>query len=146
MNIQIYTMNIQAGVVMSAYVVLYTAIAFALYYFKRRAVLSDLIHYAMHFHVTVNQLASELEMPISILDLNGTCLWENRNFHDKFTAKLSKNHTITDAIPALTMEHLPKEAENNSISVRKRDEGELGNMSVKDFLALLFNDFSQLRP
>lgn len=33
-----------------------------------------------------------------------------------------------------------KEAENNSISVRKRDEGELGNMSVKDFLALLFND------
>lgn len=39
-----------------------------------------------------------------------------------------------------------KEAENNSISVRKRDEGELGNMSVKDFLALLFNDFSQLRP
>ncbi|MCI8379535.1 MAG: threonine--tRNA ligase [Lachnospiraceae bacterium] len=33
-----------------------------------------------------------------------------------------------------------KEAENNNISVRKRDEGELGNMSVKDFLALLFND------
>lgn len=114
MNIQIYTMNIQAGVIMSAYVILYTAIAFALYYFKRRAVLSDLIHYAMHFHVTVNQLASELEMPISILDLNGTCLWENRNFHDKFTAKLSKSHTITDAIPALTTEHLPKETQNNS--------------------------------
>lgn len=33
-----------------------------------------------------------------------------------------------------------KEAENNNISVRKRDEGELGNMSVKDFLALLYND------
>ena len=81
MNIQIYTVHMRAGAIMSAYVILYLTIAGMLYFFKRGAVLRDLVDYSMRFHVTVNKLASDLDIPISILDTNGTCVWDNSNSH-----------------------------------------------------------------
>ena len=77
----------RAGAIMSAYVILYLIIAGMLYFFKRGAVLRDLVDYSMRFHVTVNKLASDLDIPISILDTNGTCVWDNSNFRKLFRQK-----------------------------------------------------------
>ena len=113
MNIQIYTVHMRAGAIMSAYVILYLIIAGMLYFFKRGAVLRDLVDYSMRFHVTVNKLASDLDIPISILDTNGTCVWDNSNFRKLFSDKLSKSYHISDAIPSLTKEYLPEEEQAN---------------------------------
>ena len=58
MNIQIYTVSLRAGFIMSAYTAVYLLIALLLYHFKRRALLHDLIDYSMRFHVTVNTVAT----------------------------------------------------------------------------------------
>ena len=91
MNIQIYTVHIRAGVIMSAYVSLYLIIAGILYFFKRGAVLRDLVDYSMRVHVTVNKLALDLDIPISVLDTTGTCVWDNNNFRKLFSHKLAKS-------------------------------------------------------
>ena len=109
MNVHIYITNLRAGIIMSIYVLFYLIIASVLYFFKRGAVLRNLVDYSMRFHVTVNKLATELDIPICILDTNGVCVWDNKNFRKQFSDKLSKNYHINDAIPALTKEYLPEE-------------------------------------
>lgn len=113
MNIQIYTVNIKAGCIMTAYVIVYLIIAVLLYYFKRGALLHDLIEYSMRFHATVNTLASDLDIPLSILGPDGRCIWENKQFHSIFSKNLRKKYLITDAIPALTKNNLPESTETN---------------------------------
>ena len=113
LNIQLYFINIKAGAVMSAYVVLYVIIALFLCHFRRNTVLRDLADYSMRFHATIQQLARDLDIPVTILDANGICVWENRNFRQKFSADLPKSYNITDAIPALSSVHLPKDGEKN---------------------------------
>ncbi len=113
MNIQIYTVDIKAGLIMSAYVLLYLVIAVCLYAFKRGALLRDLVDYSMRFHVTVNKLALDLDVPIAVMDTKGSCIWENHAFCGLFSKKLKKNYHITDAIPALTDEYLPESTEKN---------------------------------
>lgn len=113
MNLQIYTVHIRAGAIMSAYVALYLLIAALLYFFKRGALLRDLVDYSMRFHVTVNKLAADLDIPVSILDTNGTCVWDNQKFRQLFCTNLSKSYHIADAIPSLGKEYLPESPENN---------------------------------
>ena len=113
MNIQIYFVNLKAGIIMSIYVVVYLIIAVLLFYFKRSALLHDLVDYSMRFHVTVNKVAGDLELPIAILGPDGRCIWENRKFHSTFAAGLKKKYAITDAISALTNDYFPETAEKN---------------------------------
>lgn len=113
MNIQIYTVHITAGIIMTAYVIVYLIIAILLYYFKRGALLHDLIGYSMRFHVTVHKLASDLDIPLAILGPDGRCIWENKHFHNAFSYNLKKKYLITDAIPALTLNTLPESTDTN---------------------------------
>lgn len=113
MNIQIYTINKKAGLIMSGYVVLYLVIAIILYRFKRSALLRDLVGYSMRFHVTVNRIATELDIPVAILGPNARCIWENKQFRNLFTEKFKKNYYITEAIPSLTESALPETSDTN---------------------------------
>lgn len=113
MNLQIYTVHIRAGIIMTAYIIIYLIIAILLYFFRRGALLRDLVDYSMRFHVTVNKLATELDIPMSILDTNGTCVWDNRKFRQLFCASLKKSYQITDAIPSLVKDYLPETSETD---------------------------------
>ncbi|MBO5487656.1 MAG: DHH family phosphoesterase [Eubacterium sp.] len=122
MNIQIYVVSLKAGFIMSVYVVIYLIIAVLLYYFKRSALLHDLVDYSMRFHVTVNKVASELELPIAILGPDGRCIWENKKFHSTFAADLKRKYLITDAISPLTKDYFPETPEKNGEMHFNRDD------------------------
>lgn len=113
MNIQIYTVDKRAGLIMTAYVMIYLIIAVLLYRFKRSALLHDLVEYSMRFHVTVNRVATELDIPVVLLDANARCIWENKQFRQKFSGDFKKNYCITDVIPSLTEAALPETPETN---------------------------------
>jgi c-di-AMP phosphodiesterase-like protein len=113
MNIQIYTVNIKAGAIMSGYVAVYLIAAILLYYFKRSALLHDLVEYSMRFHATVNKVASNLDIPIAVLGPDARCIWENKNFHKTFSKGLKKKYVITDAISSLTEDSLPSSTKRN---------------------------------
>ncbi|MCH5265780.1 MAG: DHH family phosphoesterase [Lachnospiraceae bacterium] len=113
MNIQIYTVDLTAGLIMSGYLAVYLIIALLLYHFKRAALLHDLVEYSMRFHVTVNRLAENLDIPLSVLGPDGRCIWENKHFHHAFSQHLNKKYLITEAIPALTLNALPESADTN---------------------------------
>lgn len=113
MNIQIYTINFTAGLVMSGYVLLYLIFAILIYTFKRNVLIKDLVNYAMSFHSKTFNIAKSIDLPICILDPNGNCVWQNKLFASTFSSDLKKNFHITDAIAALTQEYLPEASDKN---------------------------------
>lgn len=113
MNIQIYTVNIKAGAIMSAYVAVYITIALLLYYSKRGALLHDLVQYAMRFRSTLNKAALDLDIPICVLGPDGHCIWENRNFRKTFSKELKRKYMISEAIPALNLSAMPDSPDEN---------------------------------
>ena len=122
MNIQIYTIDLLAGLVMSGYVAVYLLIAILLYFFKRKALLQDLVNYAMEFHHRTKVVAKNMELPMAILDVNGTCVWQNDKFLDTFAPDLPKRFPITDAIGALTEQYLPDSVDRDCELHFNRDD------------------------
>lgn len=113
MNLQMYLVSLKAALIMSAYVAVYLIIAVLLYYFKRGALLHDLVDYSMRFHVTVNTVASDLDIPVAIIGPDYRCIWENKQFHKRFSPGKKKKYHITDAIPVLVEESFPASTDTN---------------------------------
>lgn len=114
-NLHIYTLNVKIGVLMTCYVILYVILALLLLFYKRKAILKDLVQYAIQFNRTVNRLASSLDLPIAITDWTGTCLWCNWQFTKLFCSEGTKRKfTIESVIPNLTTKTFPKTTEENS--------------------------------
>ena len=83
-----------------------------LYHFKRRALLHDLIDYSMRFHVTVNTVASNLDLPIAVAGPDYRCIWENKQFRAKFSSSQRKRFHISSAIPAISESSFPDSTES----------------------------------
>ncbi len=114
-NLHIYTLDNQIGILMTIYVILYIIIAVLLFFYKRKALLGDLVQYAIRFNRTVNRLANDLDLPIAITDWTGTCLWCNWQFTKLFcTGMTRRKFTIESAIPNLSVKTFPKTIEENS--------------------------------
>lgn len=109
MNIHVYTLNIKIGILMSLYILVYIAIAAFLHYYKKKALLKDIVQYAMHFNRTVSRLADELDLPLAITDWTGSCLWHNRQFAELFCPEDIKNRFTMDSVIAnLTVDTFPQ--------------------------------------
>ncbi len=114
MNLHIYLIDTRAGIYMSGYVVIYLLIALLIYRFKRSALLHDLVDYSLRFHATFKRLALDLDIPMAILDPEGRCFWQNKNFQKSFAANLGRKYLITEVLPSLSIESLPTSAGENS--------------------------------
>lgn len=114
-NLHMYTLDVKIGILMTIYVILYIIIALLLFFYKRKALLGDLVQYAIRFNRTVNRLANSLDLPIAITDWTGTCLWCNWQFTKLFcTGMTRRKFTIESAIPNLSVKTFPKTIDENS--------------------------------
>jgi len=122
MNIHIYTIHLKAGIFMSVYVGLYALIAFFIYGFKQKALMQDLVNYAMLFHSQVSQAAMQVELPMALLDEEGNCLWQNDKFQSTFSYDLGKRFHISEAVAAITDQYFPTDCQNNCEVHFNRDD------------------------
>lgn len=115
MNIHVYTLDIKIGLLMTLYILVYIAIAAFLYFYKKKALLKDIVQYAMHFNCTVSRLADELDLPLAITDWTGSCLWYNRQFAELFCPEDIKNRFTMDSVIAnLTIDTFPQTTRTKS--------------------------------
>ncbi len=114
-NLHMYTLDVKIGALMTIYVILYIAIALLLFFYKRKALLGDLVQYAIRFNRTVNRLASNLDLPLAITDWTGSCLWCNWQFTKLFcTGSTRRKFTIDSVIPNLSVKTYPQTTDENS--------------------------------
>ena len=120
LNIHILTIDTYLAMICSCYVAAYYLLAIILYFVRRRAILADLVNYAMRFSVTTKKIADEMELPLCILDKNYISLWNNTKFEELFSTDLGRKFVITEAIPEIDIKAMPgDEAVTSSIEFTK---------------------------
>lgn len=125
-NIWIYLISVEAGVILSAFVLIYLAVIIALMMTTRPGLTNDLISFATEYGQIQKELLKELELPHAIMDDTGKMIWMNRAFEKLVDKDKTYHKSITTLFPELTREKLPGSMEPVDINISFRE---------KDFLA-----------
>ena len=108
MNLSIYLIDRLAGYVMTAFTVIYFAMALTVYLVKRHKIAAEMVRYAMDYGQVQKRLLKELHLPYAILDLEGRMQWGNDEFMDIIQEKSAARRSISNIFPEITEEVLPK--------------------------------------
>ncbi len=121
LNVFVYMDNVSAGVLFSAFVVLYFLIMLLAYLRSRPAVLNELVNFATQYGTVQKQLLNELEIPYALLDYNGRFLWMNAKFTELTGKDKSYHKSITTIFPNLTKEVLQRSEAVESMNLTLED-------------------------
>ena len=121
--IAMYFVDIRAGIAATVFAVIYSGVAYFLYFHDRGRVIKDLISFATQYGTIQKQLLRDLEIPYALLDESGKIIWKNAAFEQVMDLPGKTGKNITSLIPEITKEKLPKmEHETESVvSVNGRD-------------------------
>lgn len=117
MNLSIYAISRKAGYVMTGFTFIYFAMTSAFYLSRRNKIASDLVHYAMDYGQVQKRLLKELNLPYAILDLDGRLQWGNDEFMDIIMERSAAKRSITNIIPEITVDTLPKKEEDEILHI-----------------------------
>jgi len=123
MNLAIYVLDKKAGYVMSIFILIYFIIAITVFYINRKAIATEMVHYAMDFSQVQKQLVKEMSLPYAILDVDGSLQWGNDAFLEIINEKRAVRKPITAFFPDITVDKLPEREvdENIHISYNNQD-------------------------
>ncbi len=108
-DILVYCVNIKAGILLSAGLLVYIAACVALYLYRKSRLLNDMVAFASQYDVLEKRALENLALPYAVLDMNGRLIWSNRLFAE-ITGKdqLCRKH-VSAVFPAVTADRLPSE-------------------------------------
>lgn len=119
MNLCMYPVSLKAGLLMSAFLVIYIAIVLVLYVRNRSQIYNELISFATQYGQVQRRLLKELSIPYALLDEEGKVLWANTAFlTESGKGKNSLRKSITYFFPSFTKDMLPQDDFEDSKTVR----------------------------
>ena len=131
----VFFIDVKAGVVVLAGVLVYGIIMIILYSKIKPVVLSELVNFALDYGQVQKSLLHELEIPYGVLDENGVLLWANARFKAIVDTKLASKG-IANLFPELTKEQLPVGNQKSVCHISYKDykfRAELSRIVVEGF-------------
>ena len=107
MNVAIYLIDTQSGIVMSFFVLVYVGIAIAIFIFRKGGFQRQLVRYATGFMKSQKTMLEELNLPYALLDLDGRLIWGNDAFLDVIHDERQAKGSITNVFPSVEKELFP---------------------------------------
>ena len=107
MNIAMYALDKRAGILMTIFVCIYTAIVAVLYYYNKQILVNELINFATGYGQIQKKLLQELEIPYTLLDENGRVIWMNTAFKNIVGKNREYKKSITNLFPTITKDKFP---------------------------------------
>lgn len=132
-----YFVDIRAGVMATAFAVIYAGVAYFLYFHNRNRVFKDLISFATQYGQVQKQLLRDLEIPYALLDESGKLIWMNDAFEQ--TMQISRKHgkNISTVIPEITKEKLPGMEHETEMIITVNDRDFRASMNKVSMEALI---------
>lgn len=121
MNVAMYALDIKAGILMSIFVCIYTAIVAVLYYYNKQILVNELINFATGYGQIQKKLLQELEIPYTLLDENGRVVWMNTAFKNIVGKTKDYKKSITNLFPTLTKDKFPVTDESSCVHITMDD-------------------------
>ena len=108
-NVYVYFQSLRAGLVLTAFLVLYVLAVIMSFILSSRSILYDLVSFATQYGQVQKQLLKALDLPHAILDQDGHIIWTNTAFEKAIDQEKDREleKSITSFFPALTKDKLP---------------------------------------
>lgn len=116
-DIWIYTINMKAGVIVSAFVAFYLMVGFVFYRFNKALIVNELVSFATEYGQIQRRLLRDLELPHALLDDNGKIIWMNKAFEVVSGKDKRYQKSITALFSNITKDKLPGEADETEVEV-----------------------------
>lgn len=117
MVIGLFFLNVKAGLLGLAFLVLYAAVVWLLYLRYRSMMLHELVIFAANYGQVQKQLLKEFIVPYALLDSDGKMLWMNDEFMEICEKDNSYRKGINTIFPEVTEKELPGEADKTEVEI-----------------------------
>lgn len=109
MDIITCMLDVTAGILMSAFTLVYLLVFLLLEHANRPILMNELVSFATQYGQIQKRLLRDLELPNALLDESGKIIWGNRAFLQILEKAKYENKSIHTFFPALTKERFPNE-------------------------------------
>lgn len=117
MDISMFCVDRDAGIIMLAYVILYVTIAFSIFFYKNSKLSSDLVDFASNYGQVQKQLIKEMVLPYGILDQEGHLLWGNDEFLSVIEYESAARRNISNVLPGIGQEVFPVDTQDEEVNI-----------------------------
>lgn len=115
MNVLVYLVNVQAGLVVSAGLLIYIGIAALLSRRSKPKIMNELIAFANQYDLLEKRMLDELALPYAVMDMDGCLIWTNKLFAEITGKSQFYKKNISTIFPDITTNKLPG-AEGNALT------------------------------
>ena len=105
-NIGIYFLDVRAGVIVSAFLVVYFVAMLILLYHNKPIIMNEFVSFATQYGQIQRRLLRDLELPHVLMDENGKIIWTNAAFEEVVHKEKGYRKSITSIFPTVTKEKL----------------------------------------
>jgi len=121
-NIWIYTISVQAGVVLSVFLAVYYVIIIMVIALARPGIMNELVSFATEYGQIQKALLKELELPHALLDDTGKVIWTNNSFDKVLTDESVNMKSIFSVFPELTKDDFPEDENPTNVELKYMDK------------------------
>ena len=112
LNIGVYLIDMEAGLLVSVGLLLCLFLALLLYNFQKKSTLNDLVSFANEYSRLEKSLLDELQIPYAVVDPNGKLIWSNHEFSELTGKKQGYHKNIEILFPEINKAVLPSDRGN----------------------------------
>jgi len=106
-DIYLYLLSLQAGLILTAFLILYFLIGFSLLFKNSSAIMYELISFATQYGQIQKQLLKSLDLPHALLDESGKVIWVNTEFSKLTGVSEGYNRHIQNIFPSISNTKIP---------------------------------------
>ena len=122
-DVAVYLINLQAGLLLTGYTVVYFIITLSLYFYNKPIIMNELISFATEYGQIQRKLLRDMDLPYALLDDNGKVIWTNTAFEAVVKQPKGYNKSITSLFPTITRDRLPDDSGLDEAQYELEHEG-----------------------
>ena len=109
-DVAVYLINLQAGLLLTGYTVVYYIITLSLYFYNKPIIMNELISFATEYGQIQKKLLRDMDLPYALLDDSGKVIWTNTAFEAVVKQPKGYSKSITSLFPTITRDRLPDDS------------------------------------
>ena len=106
-NLGVYFLDVRAGILVTLAVLIYIAIAAALFFYNKPIILNELIDFANQYDQLEQRMLEDLAVPYGLVNSEGKLLWGNVKLMEML-GKDKVKKSLTYLFPEITEDNLPQ--------------------------------------
>ena len=135
-NVGIYFLDIESGLVLTVFVVFYMVAISVLLYHNKPIIMNEFVNFATQYGQIQRRLLRDLELPHVLMDENGKIIWMNIAFEQVVHKDKGYRKSITSLFPSITKDKLAFESDAQyELTFEERDYiMKLKNVSIQEVI------------